>query len=191
MKRTVIISEQQFTKLIKKILKEEDNMDNNTFPKNHKELINMMPDSLKNLFYTQWQAKQNPKWHIEGNTLKHIIIVLKRAFEHYPNNPDIILAALFHDLGKLDTYAINPKTGQPTAYGHEVKSGEYLEKYKDWVNSFDGVNFDKIKYLVLNHMVIKPSTWDNMRQQKKDPIEQNPSFEDLKNFTDHLDGGGY
>jgi hypothetical protein len=191
MKRTVIISEQQFTKLIKKILKEEDNMDNNTFPKNHKELINMMPDSLKNLFYTQWQAKQNPKWHIEGNTLKHIIIVLKRAFEHYPNNPDIILAALFHDLGKLDTYAINPKTGQPTAYGHEVKSGEYLEKYKDWVNSFDGVNFDKIKYLVLNHMVIKPSTWDNMRQQKKDPIEQNPSFEDLKNFTNHLDGGGY
>jgi hypothetical protein len=191
MKRTVIISEQQFTKLIKKILKEEDNMDNNTFPKNHKELINMMPDSLKNLFYTQWQAKQNPKWHIEGNTLKHIIIVLKRAFEHYPNNPDIILAALFHDLGKLDTYAINPKTGQPTAYGHEVKSGEYLEKYKDWVNSFEGINFDKIKYLVLNHMVIKPSTWDNMRQQKKDPIEQNPSFEDLKNFTDHLDVGGY
>jgi hypothetical protein len=191
MKRTVIISEQQFTKLIKKILKEEDNMDNNTFPKNHKELINMMPDSLKNLFYTQWQAKQNPKWHIEGNTLKHIIIVLKRAFEHYPNNPDIILAALFHDLGKLDTYAINPKTGQPTVYGHEVKSGEYLEKYKDWVNSFEGINFDKIKYLVLNHMVIKPSTWDNMRQQKKDPIEQNPSFEDLKNFTNHLDGGGY
>lgn len=191
MKRTVIISEQQFTKLIKKILKEEDNMDNNTFPKNHKELVNMMPDSLKNLFYTQWQAKQNPKWHIEGNTLKHIIIVLKRAFEHYPNNPDIILAALFHDLGKLDTYAINPKTGQPTAYGHEVKSGEYLEKYKDWVNSFEGINFDKIKYLVLNHMVIKPSTWDNMRQQKKDPIEQNPSFEDLKNFTNHLDGGGY
>jgi hypothetical protein len=30
-----------------------------------------------------------------------------------------------------------------------------------------------------------------MRQQKKDPIEQNPSFEDLKNFTNHLDGGGY
>lgn len=190
MKRTVIINEQQFTKLIKKILK-EDNMDNNTFPKNHKELINMMPDSLKILFYTQWQAKQNPKWHIEGNTLKHIIIVLKRAFERYPNNPDIILAALFHDLGKLDTYAINPKTGQPTAYGHEVKSSEYLEKYKDWVNSFEGVNFDKIKYLVLNHMVVKPSTWDNMRQQKKDPIEQNPSFDDLKNFTNYLDGGGY
>ena len=191
MKRTVIINEQQFTKLIKKILNEQNNMDNKTFPKNHKELINMMPDSLKILFYTQWQAKQNPKWHMEGNTLKHIIIVLKRAFERYPNNPDIILAALFHDLGKLDTYAINPKTGQPTAYGHEVKSGEYLEKYKDWVNSFEGINFDKIKYLVLNHMVIKPSTWDNMRQQKKDPIEQNPSFEDLKNFTDHLDGGGY
>jgi hypothetical protein len=191
MKRTVIINEQQFTKLIKKILNEQNNMDNKTFPKNHKELINMMPDSLKILFYTQWQAKQNPKWHMEGNTLKHIIIVLKRAFERYPNNPDIILAALFHDLGKLDTYAINPKTGQPTAYGHEVKSGEYLEKYKDWVNSFEGINFDKIKYLVLNHMVIKPSTWDNMRQQKKDPIEQNPSFEDLKNFTNHLDGGGY
>ena len=190
MKRTVIINEQQFTKLIKKILK-EDNMDNNTFPKNHKELINMMPDSLKILFYTQWQAKQNPKWHMEGNTLKHIIIVLKRAFERYPNNPDIILAALFHDLGKLATYAINPKTGQPTAYGHEVKSGEYLEKYKDWVNSFEGVNFDKIKYLVLNHMVVKPSTWDNMRQQKKDPIEQNPSFDDLQNFTNYLDGGGY
>jgi hypothetical protein len=100
------------------------------------------------------------------------------------------MSALFHDLGKMDTYQINPKTGQPTAYGHEIKSSDYVEKFKNWIESFDGTDIDEIKYIVTNHMKVKPSTWDSMKDTKKEPISTNPAFEKLMGFTNKLDGGG-
>jgi hypothetical protein len=159
-------------------------------PNNPKELIKIMPEELKKLFFSQWNAKQNPKWHPEGNTLKHIIVVLNRAFHHYGDDPNMIMSALFHDLGKMDTYQINPKTGQPTAYGHEIKSSDYVEKFKNWIESFDGTDIDEIKYIVTNHMKVKPSTWESMKDTKKEPISTNPAFEKLMGFTNKLDGGG-
>jgi putative nucleotidyltransferase with HDIG domain len=161
-----------------------------TIPNTPEDLIRSLPTELKELLFKQWNAKQSPKWHPEGNSLKHILIVLKRAYRHYSDDPNMIMAALFHDLGKMDTYAINPKTGEPTAYGHENKSAEYLDQYRDWIESFDGIDFDEIKYLVTNHMKVKPSTWDSMKDIKKEPISSNPSFSKLRGFTDKLDGGG-
>jgi len=169
---------------IKKILREEK------LPVTYSELLRTLPNELKDLFFKQWNAKQNPKWHPEGNSLKHIIVVLKRAYHHYPDDPNMIMTALFHDLGKMDTYEVNPKTGQPTAYGHEFKSTDYVEQFRDWIESFDGTNVDEIKYLVKNHMKVKPSTWDSMRDSKKEPIMNNPAFDKLMGFTEKLDGGG-
>ena len=159
-------------------------------PATYNELIKTLPKELNNLFFKQWGAKQNPKWHPEGNSLKHIIVVLKRAYHYYPDDPNMIMAALFHDLGKMDTYEINPKTGQPTAYGHEFKSTDYVEQFKDWIESFDGTDVKQIKYLVKNHMKVKPKTWDSMRDSKKEPIMNNPAFDKLMGFTEKLDGGG-
>jgi hypothetical protein len=155
------------------------------------ELIKNLTPELKELLFKQWGAKQNPEWHPEGNTLKHIIIVLKRAYHHYPDDPNMIMAALFHDLGKMDVYAINPKTGQPTAYGHEDKSVVYVDQFKDWISSFEGTDIDEIKYLVKNHMKVKPSTWNQMKDKKKEPIQSHPAFDKLMGFTDKLDGGGH
>ena len=154
------------------------------------ELIKNLPNELKELLFKQWDAKQNPEWHPEGNTLKHIIVVIKRAYHHYPDDPNMVMAALFHDLGKIDTYKINPKTNQPTAYGHEDKSTDYVEKFKDWIESFEGMDVEEIKYLVKNHMKVKPSTWDQMKDKKKEPIMSHPAFDKLMGFTDKLDGGG-
>ena len=160
-------------------------------PATPKELIKSLPDKLKKLLFKQWNAKQNPTWHPEGNSLKHIIVVIQRAYRHYPDDPNMIMAALFHDLGKMDTYAIKPTTGQPTAYGHENKSTDYVEQFKDWISTFEGTDVDEIKYLVQNHMKIKPRTWDSMKDIKKEKISSNPSFDKLKGFTSKLDGGGY
>jgi hypothetical protein len=159
-------------------------------PKNYRDLYDSMPIELKELLFKQWEAKQNPAYHPEGNSLKHILIVIKRAYHHFPNDPNLIMAALFHDLGKMDTFAYHPKTGQPTAYGHELKSIEYVDKFEDWINSFEGCDVDEIKYLVSNHMKVKPSTWDKMRDIKKKPIMSHPAFDKLMDFTDKLDGGG-
>jgi len=170
---------------IRRILKEEDKL-----YATPQQLVKNLPDELKKLLFKQWGAKQNPEWHPEGNTLKHILVVLKRAYHHYPDDPNMVMAALFHDLGKMDTYSINPKTNQPTAYGHEDKSTDYVEQFRNWIDSFDGTDVDEIKYLVKNHMKVKPRTWDQMKDKKKEPIKSHPAFDKLMGFTDKLDGGG-
>jgi hypothetical protein len=172
--------------IIRQILKEEKNI----LPSNVKDLVRSLPIELKELLFKQWRATQNEKWHPEGNTLKHIIIVLKRAYHHYPNDPNMIIASLFHDLGKMDTHNINPKTGKPTAYGHEKESVIYVEKFKDWIESFEGTDVEEIKYIVKNHMKVKPKTWEVMKDSKKEPIKTHKSFEKLMGFTNKLDGGG-
>jgi hypothetical protein len=174
---------------IKALKLTEQNMNKREIPSTAQELIRSMPQDLKKLFFDQWGAKQSTKWHPEGNSLKHIILVLRRAYNKYGDDPNMIMAALFHDLGKMDTYAINPKTNEPTAYGHDAKSGEYVKQYADWILSFEGTNIDVIEYLVINHMKMKPSTWSVMKQAKKDPIEQNPAFDKLKGF-ETIDIGG-
>jgi hypothetical protein len=162
-----------------------------TIPSNPKTLIRSLPDDLKLLLFQQWNAKQNPTYHPEGNTFKHILIVLKRAYSKFPDDPNMILSALFHDLGKMDTYEINPKTGLPTAHGHEKKSAEYVDEFKDWVDSIEGADSNVIKYIVTNHMRVKPETWSDMRNKKKRPVADDPNFQKLKDFTTKLDGGGY
>lgn len=167
----------------------EQNMNKKQIPSTAQDLVRSLPQDLKKLFFDQWGAKQSTKWHPEGNSLKHIILVIRRAYNKYGDDPNMIMAALFHDLAKMDTYAINPKSGEPTAYGHDAKSADYVKQYADWIESFEGTNVDVIEYLVVNHMKMKPSTWDVMKQAKKDPIEQNPAFDKLKGFGT-IDIGG-
>jgi hypothetical protein len=151
-------------------------------------LYKSSPPELKQIVMDQWKAKQNPKWHPEGNTLKHIIVVTNRAFRDFPDNKDIQLAAYFHDLGKLATYEINPKTGQPTAYGHEEESVDLIDEFSNFIQQ-QGANPEIVKYIVKNHMKIKPSTWDVMKPTKKDPIINNPNYQDLEKFST-IDKGG-
>lgn len=159
-------------------------------PNTPQELIRELPSSLKELFWKQWNVPQNPKWHPEGNTLKHILVTIKRAYEHYPEDPNMILAALFHDLGKLDVFKINPKTGQPSAYGHEKKSVEILDNHRDYINSFEGTDFDIIRDIVKYHMVVKPDVWNNMREFKRNKISTIDAYPRLTGFTNNVDGGG-
>jgi hypothetical protein len=151
-------------------------------------LYRSSPPELKQIIIDQWKAKQNPKWHPEGNTLKHIIVVTNRAFKNFPDNRDIQLAAYFHDLGKLATYEINPKSGQPTAYGHEKESVDLIDEFSNFVEQ-QGANPKIVKYIVQNHMKIKPSTWDIMKLSKKDPILNDPNYQDLEKFST-IDKGG-
>lgn len=151
-------------------------------------LYRSSPPKLKQIIIDQWKAKQNPKWHPEGNTLKHIIVVTNRAFKNFPDNRDIQLAAYFHDLGKLATYEINPKSGQPTAYGHEKESVDLIDEFSNFVEQ-QGANPKIVKYIVQNHMKIKPSTWDIMKLSKKDPILNDPNYQDLEKFST-IDKGG-
>ena len=155
---------------------------------NFKDLYDNSPDDLKKLVWDQWNAPQNSEWHPEGNTLKHIIYVVKRAIKYHPDDNDMIISAFFHDLGKFYTLGVNPKTGKPTAYGHEHKSTEFVKFYSSWIESMGG-DPSVVEYVVKNHMLIKPKVWEVMRKVKKDVIINDLSYQKLVEFG-KLDKGG-
>lgn len=157
---------------------------------NIQDLIKSLPQGLKEVLFKQWDAKQNGQWHPEGNNLKHVLIVMKRAYKYYPEDVNMVMSALFHDLGKMDVYAINPKNNMPIAYGHADKSVDYVEQFSGWIESNDGASVNEIKYIVGNHMKVKSSVWNQMREQKKAVIMSHPSFDKLVAFSNKLDGGG-
>jgi hypothetical protein len=151
-----------------------------------KQIINSLPEGLKKRIFGLWNIKQNPQWHPEGNTLKHVLTVLKRAMVKFPDNKNIFLAALFHDIGKDETHAINPKTNQPTAYGHDDVSARLVMDNAEWISSLGG-NVEIVHFIVKNHM--KMHKFDEMRSVKQQALMDSPYFQDLKDF-ETLDKGG-
>lgn len=65
---------------------------------------------------------ENLKWHPEGNTYEHVMLVLTAA-KKSRSNPSQMYAALVHDFGKT----LTPTEDYPKHYGHE-KSGIALVK---------------------------------------------------------------
>jgi putative nucleotidyltransferase with HDIG domain len=151
-----------------------------------KKLIYSLPNEIKSRFFGLWNVPQNVVYHPEGNTLKHVITVVKRAIAKYPNNMNIIIAALFHDIGKDETLGYNEKTGQPTAYGHENVSAELVKQYSDWIQSV-GADPEVVYFIVSNHM--RAHNLDKMRQFKQDQLKSHPNFNDLMSF-ETLDKSG-
>ena len=151
-----------------------------------KKLFNSAPKELKDRFFKGWDIKQRADFHPEGNTLKHMMEVTKRAIKTYPNDIDMILAAFFHDIGKDAVYAINPKTGNPSAFGHEKVSADLVEKYASWIKGMGG-DVQRIKEIVASHMKIK--NLPKMTDKKAKELEQNPYFADFIKFK-FIDKGG-
>lgn len=141
--------------------------------KSFEEMINRFPEeiikALKNL-------EQNEKYHKEGSVYNHI----KLVFNNLEDN-DLKIAALFHDLGKLDATRKNEK-GNITSIGHEIYSKDYIKKYnhlfpeaKDW---------NKISTVCSNHMRAHLYKEKVMRKQKLEEFEKMPYFSDIMEFEE-------
>ncbi len=152
-----------------------------------RELYDASPKLLKLILMSNWEAKQNPNYHPEGNSLKHIFIVTKRAIAIGDIN--LILSAYFHDLGKYETFDISEKTGFPTAYDHELVSVRLVRTFRDFIFSMGGEPHI-IEYIVSNHMLIKSNVWDIMKDRKKKMIMNSRYFHLLEKFGT-IDKGGY
>jgi len=155
-----------------------------------KELLKTAPAGLKKVLFSNWHAPQRADKHPEGNTLKHILVVLKRAVHKYWNEPegmDMVFAALFHDLGKKETLEFNPKTGEPTAYGHEEASLKYIDEYSGWIWD-NGGRPNIVKDIVQNHMRVK--NLDSMITPKQTAFYGKRYFDKIKQFRE-LDKGGH
>jgi len=151
-----------------------------------KNIIRNAPPELRAILNQTWDIPQNPKWHPEGNTFKHILIVLRRACD--TENKNLIMAALFHDLGKKDVFAIHPTTMQPTAYLHDKASCKYVFKFRKYIKDF-GANPLTVLWIVKNHMRVKYLY--TLRTSKQNKLTNHPSFLDLIRFRYECDGGGH
>lgn len=93
------------------------------------QLDKLFPE-VKKLQYVE----QDPIHHPEGNTYIHTMQVMDRISQSDKRKLVMLVAALFHDIGKITTSGEDPDTKKMHARGHEIESekmaGEILRKYK-------------------------------------------------------------
>lgn len=149
-------------------------------------LLSKMPVELYNDVIRCNTVFENINYHSEKDTYTHTKLVVNRLHKKY-HNINLILAGLFHDLGKFDTVSFDTVTGLYHAFGHENESINYIERYKEWIYWMGG-DVELVKYIVENHMRYKNIKQFKFKQQLD--FIRNDNFEYLKKFNT-ADFGGY
>jgi len=144
------------------------------------QLIKISPLEIQEIFEKSKIIPQTLIYHPEKWIYDHIKIVFNRAKR--TNDINLILAAYFHDMGKIFTtikHATIPNKW--SAHGHEKISSRLVLKYKDWIESLGG-DYNIIYYIVDQHMRAKQLS--NMRQAKQQIFRSHPHFDLLQQFTE-------
>jgi len=144
------------------------------------ELYPMLPDSIKRIFLKLQQIKENPKWHPEDNALEHIKMVYDKALA--TNDPDLVMTALFHDLGKAFTNKLKPG-GYYSSHGHEAVSERLVDtpQNSEFIEDF-GADPKTVKWLVANHM--RMHIFHEMKHSKRKLLREHPNFDKLLTFAE-------
>jgi len=160
------------------------------------EIIDKCPLEIKEIIEQCKLTPQSSKWHPEApndliphNVYKHIKIVYNRALQTTDNN--LIIAALFHDLGKCFVTKPSEKTlGSWTSYGHEIISAKLVKKYIEWIRIMEADWFEVYK-IVKEHMRIKK--FNEMKSFKQNELLNDPlykkyilflEFDDMQTLTE-------
>lgn len=146
---------------------------------------NKCPKKLQMLIDATKGVKQSNVWHLEGDVYIHIVLVVNRLAKTY-NSINLILAGLFHDLGKTTTTKWNETKNDWVAPGHEDESVLIVDEFKDWIES-EGGDFKTVREIVEHHMKIK--FLDNFRLQNKMLFMESPYMEDILKFNSADYGG--
>ncbi|NJO90210.1 MAG: HD domain-containing protein [Chloroflexia bacterium] len=140
-------------------------------------LVDEAPPTVRDYIDRLSNIPQSWDWHPEGDVLVHTKIVFRRACKF--NDPDLALAALFHDLGKVDTTEPNGKGGY-SAHDHETVSASLVLYNRNWIKMMGG-NVDKVHWIALNHMRVK--YLDNMKANKRKDLVDHVWFSQLIEFS--------
>jgi len=139
------------------------------------ELWNRLPEVIR---VAMSKCEQDPIWHPEGPADIHTKLVFEYANNNY-DDVDLLVAAIFHDLGKPETRSIRMKDNveRISNFNHEMESLKYIDKYFNLFSDF-GVNKNDVYEVVKNHM----RAHLYISGQLKDP-KKRKEFELLKNFN--------
>ncbi len=121
--------------------------------------------------------EQNKIWHPEIYVYNHMELVYEEVVKRTPDDDEMIICSVFHDLGKIDTTFLKPN-GVPTSPGHEKFAKEYIDKYVPKC-----YNIDRIKNICYYHMkahLYKNGEMNNPKKRKA--FEELPYFEDIMKF---------
>lgn len=134
------------------------------------EAITRFPEDLVGLLKSTPQPKEH---HPEGSVYEHTRQVFELA-----DSLELQIAALFHDLGKIDKTFFREDTGKIVAYGHELVAKQYIDEYK---HLFPEITcWSRIKFICRHHMLIHKIA--EMRPFKAAELRASPYFEDLLKF---------
>jgi predicted kinase len=137
-----------------------------------KELVQQLRDTMQNL-----------KYHPEGSVYNHIYLVYEsiRLSPLLINYKDLLICALFHDLGKIDATREKIRSDGKialVAYGHENYTKDYLDKY---LHLFEYDNKDLIYEVCQNHM--RAHLFDRMRTGKQQEFIKNKYSDQTLKFS--------
>jgi hypothetical protein len=145
-----------------------------------RELYNRLPDVIKNAMKS---CQQDPKWHSEGDCEIHTEMVFDYAKEHY-NDDELLLCAIFHDLGKPETTTIGTRPNgdiKISHIGHEVKSLKYIDRFFDLYSDVS-TNKEKVYEICKNH--IRAHVYETGQMSNK---HKRSEFEKLKYFKEIME----
>jgi putative nucleotidyltransferase with HDIG domain len=170
--------------LIKAFEKYKNFIKNETF--NFDELWNRLPEDIK---LEMINSEQDPIWHPEGSVYNHIKLVFEYALKNYPKDKELLLCAIFHDLGKPETKEIRKdKNGKIriSNHGHEYKSVKYIDKYFHLYSDVSN-NKEKVLEICINHMKAHLYLdYQLKKPNKRKNFEELKYFNEIINFT-HCD----
>lgn len=147
------------------------------------QLYELAPISLKRIIDSTEYALQDPIWHPEGHTRIHIELVTNRLHNAY-GDINLVLAGLFHDLGKVDATKWNGETW--TAGGHEIISTDIVWCFKNWIIEMGG-DVEIVSFIVKNHMRIKYLS--DFKMSKKIEFIEHEYFDYVLKFNSADFGG--
>jgi hypothetical protein len=125
--------------------------------------------------------RERPDFHPEKSAFEHIRIVTERLMT--TGDPDLVMAGVFHDLGKFECVRENPKTGYPTSPGHDAWAADLVARdteCRKWIESF-GADPDTVAEICREHMRVKGVS--EMRPSKQEAVKSSPAWPKLQVFT--------
>jgi hypothetical protein len=132
------------------------------------------PSSVTDRLENLKTLRERPDYHPEPNTFEHIRIVTERLME--TNDMDLVFAGCMHDLFKLDTLAINPKTGFPTCPGHDTRVASFIRsnnEVQEWMKRF-GADVETVAALCGDHM--RFHQFAMMKRSKQEEFQSRPHW---------------
>jgi tRNA nucleotidyltransferase (CCA-adding enzyme) len=148
--------------------------------KTFEDFIEKMPVVLKNRFLALTDVAQREDYHPEGSVFNHTRVVFNRLNKWTNGEINMLMVALFHDIGKDKTSKINPKNGKLQAIGHERVSGQVVREFYKWIRDMGADPF-WVEDMVLNHMRV--GSFDRMRPFKQEAMRNMDIFDDLVLFN--------